>query len=307
MTMMNSQKINPLIVVLLCLLPCLPLSGGADPDAALDEIIAAEHAMAKLFYEKGLREAYLTYMAEEAIAFRDGPCLARPRHEKQPPDLPILFAWEPELADVSRAGDLGYTFGPYHVYKNRSERDPVGKGHYLAFWRRKADHSWKSVVDVGTSHGPVSLAVDRIRRPAMPAAQGLLPNPPADAGKEKTGLMLLDRDFSDFARDRGTVEAYRKFAAEDFHFCREGEYPVIGKAAALETVKAMSGFMVWQPQNAVVAASGDLAYTYGTGELGRAPSAEGAAGRFSYIRIWNRDSAGNWVMFLDLSVPFPAQ
>lgn len=299
---------NRLVAVcaITAVLLCACLEGAGGPGDAADQIVAAERAMARLFREKGLREAYLSNLAEEAVTFRSGPCLARPIHEKRPADLPVLFAWEPELVDASLAGDLGYTFGPYHVYASRTAIEPVGQGHYLAFWRRQADGTWKSVVDVGTAHGKVDLTV-QIRRPVAVNDRRSTGHPVEDLEGEKAALLEIDRGFSVLVRSKGMVEAYMAFMAEDFHYCREGEYPAIGREAAAGALKTEPGSMEWRPQAAVVAVSGDLAYTYGTREDGSTPAGSGAQGRTSYLRIWNRGSGDRWVLFLELVVPYPPQ
>ena len=283
--------------------PCM--AGAGAPGDAAEEVVAAERAMARLFREKGLREAYLSNLAEDAVAFRAGPCLARPIHEKRPADLPVLFAWEPELVDVSLAGDLGYTFGPYHVYPNRTATEPVGQGHYLAFWRKRADGVWKSVVDVGIAHGKVDLTVAQIRRPARTGEHGLAGDPVKDLDGEKAALLEIDRSFGERVRSQGMVAAYTSLAAEDFHYCLEGAYPTIGRSAAAEVLKDGTGSVAWQPQAAVVAASGDLGYTYGTRERRQAGRGDAAAERASYLRVWNRGLRGEWVLFLELVVPYP--
>lgn len=293
-------------LVAACLLCCPWMAGAGAPGDAAEEVIAAERAMAKLFREKGLREAYLSNLAEDAVAFRAGPCLARPIHEKRPADLPVLFAWEPELVDVSLAGDLGYTFGPYHVYPNRTATEPVGQGHYLAFWRKQADGVWKSVVDVGIAHGKVDLAVARIRRPARTGQPLPVAGPVQSLDQAKAALLEIDRGFGERVRSQGWVGAYTGLAAEDFHSCIEGAYPTIGRSAAAEVLQHSSGAVAWRPQAAVVAASGDLGYTYGTRERSQAGGADAATERASYLRVWNRGPRGEWVLFLELVVPYPS-
>ena len=68
------------------------------------------------------------------------------------PDLD--FTWEPELADVSAAGDMGWTVGHYRAELRRAGQEPkVQTGRYLTVWRRQPDGSWKVVVDADVSRG----------------------------------------------------------------------------------------------------------------------------------------------------------
>jgi ketosteroid isomerase-like protein len=89
-----------------------PARTGSPQEDALASLIEAERAFARAAEEKGVREAFLTYLAEGAIVFRPAPVEGRPLYEKMSPDNPALLTWTPEVAEVSASGDLGYTSGP---------------------------------------------------------------------------------------------------------------------------------------------------------------------------------------------------
>ena len=72
-----------------------------------------------------------------------------------PPSL--VVSWEPEYADVSRAGDLGYTSGPAVLTDQSPARKPPRHGTYFTIWRKQADATWKVVLDAG-SDGPEGSA-----------------------------------------------------------------------------------------------------------------------------------------------------
>jgi hypothetical protein len=55
------------------------------------------------------------------------------------------------FADVSAAGDLGYTYGRYELAPN----DTSEKGYYARLWTRDAGSAWKILLDV-TSPVPAS-------------------------------------------------------------------------------------------------------------------------------------------------------
>lgn len=59
--------------------------------------------------------------------------------------------WQPLAADVSSAGDLGYTYGDYAETTNDKEGQPVTLyGRYVTIWKKQADGSWKVAADIGT-------------------------------------------------------------------------------------------------------------------------------------------------------------
>jgi hypothetical protein len=69
-----------------------------------------------------------------------GPAFATPGYSLQ---------WEPDLASVSAAGDLGWTSGRY-VSSHAGPEGPVTtEGRYLTVWRRQPDGLLKVELDTG--------------------------------------------------------------------------------------------------------------------------------------------------------------
>lgn len=64
------------------------------------------------------------------------------------PDFSLT--WEPQRAEVTPGGRLGYTTGRYlSVHKDASGKRVEGRGTYMNFWEKQPDGSWKVVVDIG--------------------------------------------------------------------------------------------------------------------------------------------------------------
>jgi hypothetical protein len=105
----------------------------------------------------------------------------------------------PVTGDVARAGDLGYTTGPWV----RSERKPGGKplayGWYFTVWKRQVDGTWKVAADIGTTTPAHGLPGTDAFRPAGGAGdQGS--SVPARAGKvDASDIMAAEKTFSDRA------------------------------------------------------------------------------------------------------------
>jgi hypothetical protein len=53
--------------------------------------------------------------------------------------------WEPTGGDVSRSGDLGYTYGTYETIGGKKAR-----GNYLHIWMKQGP-AWQLVLDVTNS------------------------------------------------------------------------------------------------------------------------------------------------------------
>ena len=59
--------------------------------------------------------------------------------------------WKPVVAEVARAGDLGYTYGSFEAMPSASGESNSVKGFYLHVWKRNAMGVWKLVADVANS------------------------------------------------------------------------------------------------------------------------------------------------------------
>ena len=57
-----------------------------------------------------------------------------------------LWTWKPEGWDVSRSGDLGYSYGTYWL-KSKDTNAQAETGNYFRIWK-KLGKEWKVVVDV---------------------------------------------------------------------------------------------------------------------------------------------------------------
>src|SRR5512142_3404499 len=82
----------------------------APMSAPLDQMVATERAFAAMGAEKGPRDSFLVYFADDAVML-DGP---QPRTAKDairewPAPAPgAQLVWEPRTGDIASSGDLGY-------------------------------------------------------------------------------------------------------------------------------------------------------------------------------------------------------
>lgn len=117
------------------------------------QLLEVDRAFSALSVEKGMQAAFGTCMADDVIIYRPSADPFRGRAAALPlyPDrTDIILEWEPFLADVSSAGDLGYTLGAYTLTVPTPDGgQSVSKGHYVSIWKRQADGSWKFVFDTG--------------------------------------------------------------------------------------------------------------------------------------------------------------
>jgi ketosteroid isomerase-like protein len=95
---------------------------------------------------EGSLKAFTAYTADDIRIFRNEhlPFAGKSALEVALSEVKGVLTWQPEGVDVSRSGDLGYTYGRYEIKENGAL---TGKGNYMRFWKKQND-AWKVVLDV---------------------------------------------------------------------------------------------------------------------------------------------------------------
>src|SRR5580765_399251 len=113
-------------------------------------LVQMERDFARAAATKGTRDAFLEFIADDGILFQPGPVNGKKFWAERQPRKGLL-SWEPVFADVSRAGDLGYTTGPWEFRPNGPADQPVAFGLYFTIWKKQPDGAWKAVLDRGVT------------------------------------------------------------------------------------------------------------------------------------------------------------
>jgi ketosteroid isomerase-like protein len=285
------------------------ISSPGDPVTTLasEQLVAAERAFAARSTARGTRDAFLAYLADDAVLFVPRASPGRPFFEAQPAASTSRLQWAPTYAEVSAAGDLGFTTGPYEARANTSVDSVTAYGHFVSIWKRDpGTNAWKVAIDLGTTNARPPAA--RRLRAAMNAAVARREISARDADADtSSGLgdramtpLGADSLFSSRAAAEGTAAALSA-ASVDVRIHREGDEPSVGRPNAVESLRRARERFVWHPEVGVEAQSSDLGYTYGTyGGIAPGAPEEGA-----YVRIWRRGPDGRWRLALDITNPFP--
>ena len=112
----------------LCAIAFLAIGAAAPApaeDPALESLIAAERGFAKSSVESGMKPAFAAHLAENGIVFRPGPVNGLRAWQSRPLTDAVL-EWAPAYAEVSGAGDLGFTSGPW-AYSPHRDAQPAAK------------------------------------------------------------------------------------------------------------------------------------------------------------------------------------
>ena len=287
-----------------------PSSVQADRERAVASLVEAERAFSATSADRGTREAFLTFLAGDAVVFRPAPVAGRPVYEKMSAGDPSVLTWEPEIAEVAASGELGYTSGPYSLRPKR-DAEPASFGHYVSVWQREPDGTWKVLLDIGIRHERPAAPAGLPGRVASPAASPLPPLSPEALRDEEHAFGLRAGAFESALVDKGARKALAEFATEDVRVYRPGRFPAVGLSAAKELVPAHEGQVRRAGRNPEsrrtsykvgLAWSGDLAWSYGTVEsVGGRAAHEGS----TYLKIWRRVPPGPWKICLDVALPVP--
>ncbi|OGF64874.1 MAG: hypothetical protein A2Y62_13185 [Candidatus Fischerbacteria bacterium RBG_13_37_8] len=160
---MRIKLVCVLISIIVC--SCLLLTWtedneGNDADKNIrEEIMQADRDFDKAVSEKGL-EGWLSFFAEDGKMFRGADVIqgkeAIRKHMAPAFETPgYSLRWQPDFAEVSSSGDLGYTYGSWVSERKDAEGTIIkNNGRYLTIWRKEADGSWKVVADIGTVAQP---------------------------------------------------------------------------------------------------------------------------------------------------------
>ena len=266
--------------------------------SALQEMVKTEQAFSKMAQEKTIREAFMTFIADDGLLFRPGAVNGKKwmlEHPVPPSDKKPLLAWQPAFAGMARAGDLGFTTGPWEFKEDINDKTPAGYGHFVTLWKKQADGSWKFVVDLGITH-PQSGGPQKLWQPGDKKEK---PDPlPVPTTAEE--LMERDRKYADLAK-QGLQEAFLSYAAPEIRLYRVGSLPFVGLEPATNAFVSTKGQLTWQPAGSDVSRSGDLGYTHGTYEI--ADNANKVIEKGSYVHIWKKNTSGSWRVVLDVANP----
>lgn len=273
-------------------------------ESDLNGMVATERAFAKASEEKGTRESFMMFIAEDGVLFRPTAVMGKKwmqEHPLPPSEKRPLLAWQPIFADMSAAGDMGYTFGPWEFKQDIKDEKAVAFGHFATIWKKQADGSWKFAVDLGIGHPQSAIPATPWAPAAVTKPKTKIPDVAVATSRES--LTKRDREFSAASAKQGSVAAFTAYAADDVRVFRNDHFPFAGKAAIAEALAANKGTLTWQPAFADASKSGDLGYTYGSYEE---KTAGVLTAKGNYMRFWKKLN-GDWKVVLDVADPLPLE
>ena len=122
-----------------------------------------------------------------------------------------------------------------------------------------------------------------------------------DVSRDTEAIMNADRAFSEISKKRGMKNAFIHYADSAAVLLRAGYFPIVGKDVIeyLQNINDSAITLSWTPENAGMAISGDLGYTYGIYNFqDKDTSYQG-----TYVSIWQKQADGSWKYILDSGNP----
>jgi ketosteroid isomerase-like protein len=119
-----------------------------------DVLIQADKDFAKAAAERGA-EGFLSFFAGDATILPKngapvtGQAALREAFRQNWAQPGYSLAWTPLKAELSRSGEIGYTYGTYERKRLVDGKPVTETGKYVTIWKRQRDGKWKVVLDMG--------------------------------------------------------------------------------------------------------------------------------------------------------------
>lgn len=111
-------------------------------------------------------------------------------------------------------------------------------------------------------------------------------------------LMDADLAFSDYSAQNGLKKAFIEFAHDSVVLLKPNRMPIEGKQSLIDSYQGLNDSnlqLTWKPEMAIIAASGELGYTYG---FWTSVSSQDTS-RGTYLTIWKKNEKGEWKYIAD--------
>jgi ketosteroid isomerase-like protein len=279
------------------LLLTILLTAATTPQAAVDELLAADRAFSAASAKVDLITGLSAMFADDVVIpmppgqFVDGKAAVVAALKQNADNLTSKTEWTPVRGGVSADGGHGFTFGYMTIHRGDGTDLPLK---YLAYWIKRPE-GWRVAA---YKRSRAAAAPDTIA-PMAPALPPKLVEPTTSADAIATAKASLDRaerSFSDQAQKIGIGPAFVKAGSADaINLGRPDDRMVVVGAEAIgrmvgEGYGAGESPVNWAPERVIVASSGDLGVTIGWIKP-NAPSPDRPA-KNPFFTVWRRAGPG---------------
>lgn len=242
-----------IIIALFLFVPTLTaLTQEKDLPSAQAELVNAERAFAKLAVERGVRESFIAYFADDGIGFAPHPQKVKETFSNSPAPAtrsPITLNWAPVYGDIAQAGDLGWNTGPTVIEDTSPDKKPARHGMFFSVWKKQTDGSWRVALDLGADT-PAAVAPLNAPYKTSYRASSKKPAVGVNVEGEIAGLLKVEREFLAAAKASSLGQAYQSRLSDDARIHRPGVMPVVGKDALRGWLAQQTMTLSGEPINA---------------------------------------------------------
>lgn len=124
-----------------------------------------------------------------------------------------------------------------------------------------------------------------------------------DTEADTNALLETDRAFAQYSRDHDAAEAFQRYLMPEAIQLPDGGVPIRGRDTIFTRMKKSSASytMTWEPEEAAVAASGELGYTWGFYRVTfQSASGDTNQSEGKYLNVWRKNAEGNWRVLIDM-------
>lgn len=269
--------------------PADSLRGPVD-SLRVQNIMDAELDFARAAAEFGIRDAFLTFLAADAVVFTPRAINGRAFYADASSDA--VLSWEPVLAETAGSDDLGYTTGPFTVYASPGGA-AAGGGWYFSIWRRNEEGVWQVVLDLGTPTPTTpAVATGSVEVPTRD------PAPAGDPADRQAQMLRLDDLVAAAAQRRSVRRALAPVLSLDARHNNGGEIVEGGAQVARALPNAPVAF---HRLGDGISLDGAFGYTYGEYTDGELPLLEEPTG--NWLRVWRIGLDGQWSIIQLVTAP----
>ena len=270
---------------------CFNHIASAQKITQVKEVLDAEKDFDRVIAQKGIKEGMLAVIDPEAIVFKPEPVAAKTFYTDSK-KIPGKLTTTPKIARISANGDLAFTAGSYALKDNGT--DDTEFGEYLSIWQKDLTGKLKIIFNINMQHPETKedQFVDFKGPTTLPHING------KDPFNGRNIIITTDKLFNS-SFGISSLSAYKEFLTLDGRFYFPGFQPVIGQDKILQFIGNHAISVVALNTGAGRAASGDLAYSYGTAKIKKGE----ITNNYNYIRIWEPDKSYKWNVLVEIFSP----
>lgn len=272
------------------------------------DLAAADQSYADRAIEVGRNQAFLEFLGEDSVIFRDGPLDAL-AYYSSPNFSGNDLTWEAHYIDVSRAGDFGLSAGPLTIVDPDSTEGSDYFGHLISVWK-KQEGQWKLAADMAVFiPGFLSLQVEPTFADTQPIFEETA-HPVVAMTDANTMQRLVEADntFGRSINIRGGERALLRYGMENIRVYLPDIGPAIGAEVASSVYGAFldSELETTTPVNVnhmggYLSDSREMGFTYGV--MSTNPEEVQQGFRTNYLRVWRLSASNEWRIAVEVLRP----